>query len=137
MWTYEQRTGRLFADGGTLVGTGYAGTGDGRNNPEMQHVIDVGPIPCGDYTIGPAYTHPKLGFVTMNLTPDPKNEMFGRADFRIHGDSVDHDASEGCIVQGRPVRERVNTSTDRRLRVVADLSAVEEMDARPEPDGGQ
>jgi hypothetical protein len=127
MWIFEQRTGRLYADGGTLVGTGYAGAvdGDGKNNPDMQAVHDIGPIPCGDYTIGPAHTHPKLGFVTMNLTPDPTNEMFGRADFRIHGDTPEHDASEGCIVQGRSVRDRVNTSADKRLRVVADLPAVQ------------
>jgi hypothetical protein len=123
MWTFEQKTGRLFADGGILVGTGYAGTGKGRNNPAMQDVIDVGPLPCGYYTIGPAYEHPKLGKVTMNLTPDPSNQMFGRDDFRIHGNNAEDDASEGCMVQGRSVRERVNTSTDKRLRVVAEIVA--------------
>lgn len=124
MWVYEQRTGRLFADSGVLVGVGYAGTSHGRNNPEMQNVIDVGPLPCGDYVIGPAYDHPRLGPVTMNLTPDPANAMFGRDDFRIHGNNPENDASLGCIVQDRLVRKRVNTSTDKWLRVVADRVPV-------------
>ncbi len=139
MWTFVQRTGQLFADGWILVGTGYAGAveGDGKNNPAMQAVHDVGPLPCGDYTIGPAYTHPKLGPVTMNLTPDSTNEMFGRTVFRIHGDNPEHDASEGCIVQGRSVRERVNTSTDKRLRVVADLAVQDDPPAGPQSDRGE
>ncbi len=137
MWTYVQKTGQLLAEGGILVGTGYAGTGEGRDNHAMQAVHDVGPLPCGEYTIGAGYTHPKLGPVTMNLTPDPSNEMFGRDVFRIHGDNPEHDASEGCIVQGPSVRQRVNTSTDKRLRVVADLPVQDDAPARPEPHRGQ
>lgn len=124
MWTYVQKTGQLFAEGGVLVGTGYAGTGAGRNNPDMQDAPDIGPLPCGDYVIGSAYDHPKLGPLTMNLTPEPGTEMFGRDDFRIHGDNVEHDASEGCIVQFQPTRLRVAQSPDKRLRVVADLPAL-------------
>lgn len=120
MWLYEQKTGHLYRDDGRLVGCGYAGIGEGRNNPAMQDVPKVGPLPVGLYTIAPSYTHPKLGKLTMNLIPDTRNEMFGRDMFRIHGDNPENDASHGCIVQGHPVREEVSDSRDRRLQVVAE-----------------
>lgn len=120
MWLYKQSTGELSHDG-ELVGVGYAGNGEGKNNAAMQNVHGIGPLPVGFYTIDKAYNHPHLGPITMNLIPDATNEMFGRGDFRIHGDSIDAPgtASEGCIVQSRPVRTKVNTSIDRRLQVVA------------------
>ncbi len=40
-WTYYSATGDLYQDG-TLVATGYAGHGDGVNNPDMQNVSNVG-----------------------------------------------------------------------------------------------
>jgi len=117
MWTYSQTTGELKKDG-QRVGKGYAGTKAGRNNPKMQHVSRAGPLPRGKYKIGPAYRHPRLGPVCMNLDPFPENEMFGRSAFRLHGDSADGDASLGCIVQNRMVRETVNQSTDKVLEVL-------------------
>ena len=122
-WTYNQTTGSLYLDG-ELVGTGYSGHAAGRNNPAMQDVADVGPLPVGLYTIGKAYSHPRLGPVTMNLTPDPLNRMFGRSAFRMHGDNVAHDASCGCVVQGYVTRSRVSEEVDagtNRLRVVSGL----------------
>lgn len=119
MWTYSQTHGILSASGGIEVGVGYSGTGAGRNNPAMQAVHDVGPLPEGFYLIGPAYEHPKLGPLTMNLIPDIDNQMFGRSDFRMHGDNATHDASEGCIVMEHGVRLRLSQSTDRRLQVIA------------------
>jgi hypothetical protein len=123
-WTYVQRTGSLLHNG-FLVGSGYAGRYTGKNNPDMQSVHETGPLPCGWYTIGPAYEHPTLGPVTMNLTPDASNEMFGRSEFRMHGDSAQHMgmASKGCIVQSRVVREHVDSlakAGDNRLQVVAE-----------------
>lgn len=117
MWTYEQATGHLSHDG-ELIGTGYAGHGVGRNHPEMESVASVGPLPCGVYTIGPAFTHPKTGPLTMRLFPDADNQMFGRSGFLMHGDNPTHTASEGCIVIGRMVRQQVAASVDRRLQVV-------------------
>lgn len=119
MWTYQQANGILSHDG-IYEGMGWAGRGAGRNNPAMQNVPNVGPLPKGLYKIGPAYHHPKLGPVTMNLTPAPTNEMFGRADFRIHGASEDdpENSSEGCIIQIRMVRELIDASPDKDLEVV-------------------
>lgn len=118
MWIYRQSDGSLTHNG-ALIGTGYSGNGDGKNNPAMQDVPFVGPAPEGGYTIGAAYSHPKLGPVTMNLEPDDENEMFGRNEFRIHGDNDAHDASDGCLVQDHDVRLRVSQSADRRLQVIA------------------
>ena len=117
MWTYRQSTGEL-SQSVTHVGNGYAGTGAGRNNPAMQHVKRTGPIPRGIYAIGPAYKHPHLGPICMNLEPDPVNEMFGRDAFRMHGDNPAGDASLGCIVMGPSIRKLVSVSKDRKLQVV-------------------
>ena len=46
-WTYSQTSGELDQDG-NKVATGYSGAGIGKNNPVMQNVHNVGPIPQGD-----------------------------------------------------------------------------------------
>lgn len=86
----------------------------------MQDVPETGPLPRGLYKIGRAYTHPKLGPIVMNLTPDVKNEMFGRSAFRIHGASAEHPelSSEGCIIQAKYVRIRIDMDDDKDLEVV-------------------
>jgi hypothetical protein len=43
-WTYKQSTGELDHNG-AAIGAGYSGHGAGLNNPAMQNVHDVGPIP--------------------------------------------------------------------------------------------
>ncbi len=117
-WTYQQSTGEMTSPNGA-VSTGYSGHGDGKNNPDMQDVPKIGPIPQGLYTIGPSYTDPHKGPCVMRLTPDPDNEMFGRAGFLIHGDNPQHDASEGCIIQGPTTRHAIAASTDKRLEVIS------------------
>jgi Protein of unknown function (DUF2778) len=124
MWTYFQRSGDLFRDG-THFATGYSGHDAGKNNPDMQSVHDLGPLPVGIYRIGDSYDHPALGPLTMNLTPDPSNEMFGRSEFRIHGDSIKDPgtASHGCIVLPHEVRAYIAGHLDgdeRLLEVKSD-----------------
>ena len=125
MWTFEQVTGFLFYDG-TKVAAGYSGHGAGVDNPTMENVADVGPLPCGFYTIGPAYTDPEKGPLVMRLAPDAANQMFGRGGFLIHGDSISHPgcASEGCIIMGPAVRQQIAQSPDRRLQVVLRFEAA-------------
>jgi hypothetical protein len=118
MWTYSQGTGKLFDPAGVHVATGYSGKGKGKNNCEMQHVKNVGPIPRGLYTIGQAYNSQKVGPFALPLTPDPSNEMFGRSAFLVHGDNKTGTASEGCIILGRMTRDMLNYSVDRVLKVV-------------------
>lgn len=119
MWTYDQSSGQLFRDG-QIVGTGYAGNGEGKNNPAMQHVSNVGPIPRGRYRIGPPHDTKLHGPFVLPLTEDPANEMFGRSGFLIHGDSIaaPGTASEGCIIMARSIREKIYLSDDRMLEVV-------------------
>lgn len=116
MWTYAIASGAL-AQGGEMRGRGYSGRGEGRNNIAKVKVRMVGPIPPGRYRIGPAYVHARLGPVTMNLDPLPGTEMFGRSLFRIHGDNATHDASNGCIILSRVLRDEIAASPDRLLDV--------------------
>jgi hypothetical protein len=118
MWTYAQRSGELLHDG-RFEGTGYSGTGAGRNNPSFDHVASVGPIPAGRYHIGTAYNDPDLGPCVMHLDPKEGTETHGRSLFRIHGDNARHDASHGCIILGPAIRHLIAISTDRDLTVIA------------------
>lgn len=117
---YEQKTGRFTSDTGSLFDIGYSGNGAGKNNPEMQHVKNVGVIPKGSYTIGLPYDSPKTGPFTLALTPFKSNEMFGRDAFQIHGDDRMNpgNASHGCIILPRKIREQINNCTDKKLYVV-------------------
>lgn len=117
-WTYSQSSGELLRSG-AFQGTGYSGTGDGRNNPDMQNVPDVGPLPQGDYDIGPAHDHPQLGPCVMNLEPTADTNTFGRSLFRIHGDNARHDASHGCVILGPTIRQAIRDSGDTKLTVTA------------------
>lgn len=121
-WKYSQRTGSLMDPRGEIIATGYSGHGTGLNNPYMQHVEGMGPIPTGSYIIGP----PKdpidhLGPVAMPLTERPGGNYFKRSAFFIHGDnaSADHTASDGCVILARNIRQMIADSDDRELIVVA------------------
>ncbi len=124
-WQYSQSTGQLTyvnnqTGAQTPVGTGYSGHGAGLNNPNMQNVPYVGPIPQGTYNIGNAYNHANLGPVTMNLDPSAGTNTFGRNAFRIHGDNPCgcQSASHGCIIFPRNLRNQISGSGDRELRIV-------------------
>ena len=116
MWLYSQRDGELTHDG-AFVGTGYSGKDTGRNNPALQDVVGVGPIPQGHYDIGPSFAHPVLGPCVMQLTPTHYTDTFGRSGFYIHGDNARHDASHGCIILGPSIRHQIAASDDRELSV--------------------
>ena len=126
MWVYIQSTGALYRDedSGEAVGTGYSGFGEGRDNPAMEQIHDVGPIPRGFWAIGDpecmTSTGPHGPFV-LPLTPLDGTETFGRTGFLCHGDSIDHagSASHGCIVINRHVREEIAASHDQLLKVIA------------------
>jgi len=128
MWKFSQSGEGLMDPRGDVIDPdAYAGNGEGLNNPDAQDQVRVGPLPVGTYTIGQAFTHPRLGRMTMRLEPDPSNEMFGRSAFRMHGDNshADHTASEGCIVAGPATRAHVAASSDRVLVVVASFGEQE------------
>jgi hypothetical protein len=119
-WAYQQSTGRLTRNG-VLIGVGYAGFGEGQNNPALQHVRDVGPLPCGVWRILPPQDPVRqLGPLAMPLEP-MSGEMFGRDDFLIHGDSTarNRTASTGCIVLSMDIRQLILDSGDDVLTVIA------------------
>ena len=120
MFKYSQSTGALDDANETFLGRGYSGFGPGKNNAEMQNVLDVGPIPQGQYTINPPVDTEEHGPYVLALVPNEWNEMFGRSGFLIHGDSVNNPgmASKGCIILARPIREQIWNSGDRSLAVV-------------------
>ncbi len=89
---------------GKLLGEGYSGRDQWKNNPAYEGVSNRGPLPRGNYTIEPARQHPVLGPLAMPLQPDPENNMHQRGDFWIHGDNATHDASHGCIVLNHEIR---------------------------------
>lgn len=120
MHTYSQSQGTWRDPSGATTGIGWAGREDGKNNPDYEWIADTGPLPRGLYTIGPAYHHPRLGPLTMDLTPDAGNTMFGRSAFRIHGAAFVHPelSSEGCIILNEVARIVISKSTDKQLQVI-------------------
>lgn len=119
MWTYNQSNG-TFSKDGEEVGQGYSGFGDGKNNPDMQNIHDIGPIPQGFYEIGPPQDTSTHGPHVMALTPADGADTFGRDGFLIHGDSIEHPgaASHGCIILARNLRDEISSSGDTQLQVV-------------------
>ncbi len=123
MWTYVQQTGALLQDD-QPVATGYSGFDNGKNNPAMQAVPNVGPIPQGEWTIvGPPVNTPDHGPYVLHLQPTPETNTFGRSGFLMHGDSIESPgcASRGCVIMPRTVREQVWNSGDTDLEVIAAL----------------
>jgi len=134
MWTFEQATGRLFDDSGTHVATGYSGGAGGKrsdavNNPIMQSVKGVGPLPQGIYYLQDPVEHSHLGPYAIPLKPSNLNTMYGRDGFYCHGDNakMDESASDGCIIMPRAVREEMYEATD-QLSVVDHYSPIWMMD---------
>lgn len=121
MWQYEQISGRLTLNG-ILLGVGYSGHLEGKNNPAMQDDPGVGPIPQGLWDINPPQDTVRHGPYVMRLDPRVGTETFGRAGFLIHGDSIDHpgQGSEGCIVLSpRDKRSAIWQSGDTTLNVIS------------------
>ena len=124
-WIYKQSTGEFSDAAGIWLG--YSGA-YGYMDPKWETMPDHGPIPCGDYTIGAAETHPRLGPVVMLLTPDEATAGtiidYGRTpyeSFYIHADNAatPGHSSSGCVVLGNAARQAIAASTDKQLQVIA------------------
>lgn len=127
MWTFKQATGQIRSEDLRLQGTGYAGRDAGKNNPAMEGVKGIGPLPCGTYkAVELLEVHPTVGRFALRLEPDEdttkKILAYGRdpKSFFMHGDSAEHPglASHGCIVQQRDVRQQFWATYDKTVRVV-------------------
>lgn len=114
--------GKITQEDGTLVATGWAGHGAGKNNPEMVSVKDVGPLPPGTYQVGAWGLHGEVGPLSAILT-QIQGETYGRNDFLIHGPDMDAskygEESKGCIVVPRTDRLRVIALKPQTITVVA------------------
>ena len=119
-WVYHQSSGEMFRDG-VLKGVGYSGSGEGKNNPAMQSVHNVGPAPQGDYLIGAPHDSPEHGPYALHLEPLDPSQTHGRTAFLCHGD-LKHDpgnASRGCIIMPPAVRHEMWEGNDHKLTVVS------------------
>jgi Protein of unknown function (DUF2778) len=123
MWKFEQSTGILLTPSNEFAAKGYAGGNCGKNpeginNPAMQNVKSIGPLPCGLYSFGEPVLQSHLGPFAIPLIPDPSNEMFGRGSFYVHGDTTPSgNASEGCVIMPRAIRNAMWASDDHQLIV--------------------
>lgn len=124
-WTYSQATGQLFDVSGLVVSRGYSGKARGRNNPALEGVAGIGPIPTGLWRMQSIYNSGSVGPRAIVLwaedgTPDDHEARTGRSGFRVHGDKVGAPgmASRGCIILPRAVRELLWRSPVRHIRVV-------------------
>lgn len=129
---FKQSTGELTVDNG-LIGNGWAGNDynpefnpgriHGKNNPLMQRVHNIGPLPQGFYTLGPWEDHHEgLGPLVAPLVPDGDTEMYGRNGFYCHGPSFDvakqGNESRGCVVTWHNVRQHIKDLGVTRLQVI-------------------
>jgi Protein of unknown function (DUF2778) len=110
MLTFKSKSGMLRLDlggGSHMDFPAYSGAGEGRNNPALEAVPNVGPIPAGDWVIDAPYDSIKTGPYTLPLYRASGEVVPGnRSAFRIHGDNKTHDASHGCIIPADGLRDR-------------------------------
>lgn len=123
MFIWSQSKGTLHSTiADKNIGNGYSGAVGYKNDPEAQKVHNKGPIPQGEWGIlGPPVDTATHGPYVIHLFAKPGTDTFGRSGFLIHGDSIEHpgQASEGCIILPRSVREFIWNSNDHDLQVVA------------------
>jgi len=117
--TYSQSTGEFVVTDktGKVLWTKdcYSGKGEGINNPTLEYVVEVGPIPRGVWVIEPETRDRNNGAPsdsTVTLTPVGDNNTFqyGRSVFRIHGGygPGNLNASRGCIImEGKDLRDEL------------------------------
>lgn len=116
IYTYQQANGLIWGPLGQLIGKGYSGAPEGKNDYNKQGIKNVGPIPIGLWTIDGYYDSQSLGPDVIVLNPF-RHDACGRTWFRIHGDSKSSpgSASKGCIVLPRETRQMIlaGYSTDK------------------------
>ncbi len=124
MWKWDQSEGKLYHND-KFISSGYSGKGRGKNNPKLENVPGIGPIPAGTWKIVERYNSANVGPYALTLYAvdnnlDDTDNRTGRGAFRIHGDSIKAPgtASKGCIILPRLIREKIWTSGDRDLIVV-------------------
>src|ERR1017187_3142261 len=121
MWEYQQTAHTILRpDGSVLTNQSYSGHGAGLNNPAMQNIPNVGPIPQGPYTLSPFFTHPLLGKLVARFMPKPGNTECGRSGCDLHGDNqyLNPRGMGGGGVVGEPYRLEISQSADTDWMVI-------------------
>jgi hypothetical protein len=99
----------------------YSGAKGWANQPIFAALPNQGAIPEGWYEMTKIFNDKHgTGLASIVLKPVRGTVMFGRTDFRIHGDNHAHNgtASHGCIIYGRWAdRERIWNSGVHLLEV--------------------
>ena len=60
MWIFEQQNGRISRNNATLD-MAYSGHPPHVNDPDSQNIANVGPLPCGLYTMTGVENSPNTG----------------------------------------------------------------------------
>lgn len=107
---YNSKTGELWACNGDFcmpLASGYAGKNNGLNNPEVDHVRSLGPLPRGTYAMR-VDNHPRFAAPAIRLT-QTSGLTHDRSGFWIHGDNSagNKTASSGCIVLNKVTRAAI------------------------------
>jgi hypothetical protein len=130
-WTYYQSTGVLEHNGKPFAAGGYSGAYVFVNNPDKEAFHDMGPIPRGNWWIGPPTNYYTGKKYALPLTP-VGHQAYGRKHILIHGDLLHRKepghgvstppqraASSGCIILSpEAVRRAIWQSGDRALQVL-------------------
>lgn len=131
MWTFNILKGWLDKDGVMVDRSVYSGNGPGFDNPAMETMADVGPIPEGFWKIvGPPYDDPVLGPYVLKLEPATAEFRarilaMGRDpdSFRCHGKPKPpadiNSGSHGCLCAQYQTRMRLYQSGDTDLQVIS------------------
>lgn len=95
---YVQVSGEIALQNGDFelpFAVGFAGRGEGRNNPAHDHIPNEGPPPRGRYKLR-VVDHPRFTAPAIRLywEQGQKVPRHGRSGFYIHGGTK----SEGCII---------------------------------------
>ena len=133
VWTFNQTKGWLDKDGILVSKDCYSGFMEGFNNPSLEMVEGVGPLPSGPWKIyGPPKNDPKLGEYVLTLTPATSSfrariVAMGRDpdSFRCHGKPMPpadiNSGSHGCLCADKVTRTRMYQSGDTDLEVISGL----------------
>lgn len=123
MWIFKQSTGELFKSGDPKpIAVGYSGHEQGKNNPVLQTVRDLGPIPEGFWTFAALIEDGgRLGKNILHIIAKVGTATFGRSGFFMHGENPEHPgmSSDGCLIFPMAIRLRIWESGDHDLQVIA------------------
>jgi hypothetical protein len=107
-YQYNQNTGELKR-GGQVIGTGFSGTGEAKNDPRSYKERTNGVIPTGDWRVERRRVDPKTGEPILDLAHFTGGHVAGRIpgeNFTIHADDSPN-AGESGIAMPRNVRDAI------------------------------